>query len=56
MRMVVYMPSSEFDLIEPHIDCEGWSNPEEDLYIFWNPTNKFRMLLALYSIPVTIEE
>lgn len=50
------MSDQEFTEVEPHINCAGWSNPEEDLFIFWEPTDQFRLVLAMMGIESTREE
>lgn len=50
MKLEASMTDAEFDLIEKHIDCDQWANPMEGEFIFYNPTERFRLILALYDI------
>lgn len=56
MKIICVMSDQDFREIEPHISCAGWSNPEEDLFIFWEPTLQFRLVLAMMGIESTVEE
>ncbi len=50
MKISCTLTDQEFNLIEPYIDCREWANPIQDEFIFYDPTEKFRLILALYSI------
>jgi hypothetical protein len=50
MKISCTLTDQEFNLIESHIDCREWANPMQDEFIFYDPTEKFRLILALYSI------
>ena len=44
------MSDDEFDKIKTHIQCREWSNPMADEYIFYDATDEFQIILALFSI------
>lgn len=50
MKIEASMSDQEFDKIEPYIECDDWANPMEYEFIFYNPSTKFLMMLALYDI------
>lgn len=50
MKIQCSMTDSEFDLIKNHIDCREWTNPMDEEYIFYYPTERFVLMLALHGI------
>ena len=56
MKLITNIPDSLWPKVEPRIEADTWSNPEEDLFIFWNPSERFQIFLALYDIPLWREE
>ncbi len=50
MKLLCSMTDEEFEQIKTHIDCREWHNPMEGEYIFYDPSDRFRFILALFSI------
>lgn len=50
MKLLCTMTNEEFLKIEPYIKCREWSNPIQDEYIFYDATDEFQIILALFSI------
>jgi hypothetical protein len=50
MKILCSMNDQDFDKIKNHIDCREWANPIEDEFIFYEPTDSFLIMLALYEI------
>lgn len=50
MKIHCTLTDSEFEVIEPHIECREWANPMQDEFVFYEPTERFRFMLALFSI------
>jgi hypothetical protein len=44
------MSDEEFEQIKSHIACREWHNPMADEYIFYDATEQFQIILALFSI------
>lgn len=55
MKLIAYIPDSLWSKIEPLIEADSWSNPEEDLFIFRNPSERFRTFLVLYDCLCYVE-
>lgn len=50
MKISATLNDQEFANIEPYIDCEQWANPIEGEFIFYEPTERFLLMLNLFSI------
>jgi len=50
MKILCSMTDSEFDKIKSHIDCHDWANPIEGEFVFYEPTERFVFMLALFDI------
>jgi hypothetical protein len=50
MKISATINDQEFDLIKAYIDCDQWANPMQDEFIFYNPTERFLLMLNLFSI------
>ena len=44
------MSDDEFEQVKRYLKCDDWSNPMQDEYIFYNPSDMFRWALALNGI------
>ena len=44
------MTDEEFAQIERFIKCDAWANPIDEEYIFYNPSEMFKLVLAFYNI------
>lgn len=49
MKITAHITDQEFAKIEPWIDSE-FLNPEEELFIFTDASEQFRMILTLFNI------
>lgn len=50
MKILASMCDQEFDQIEKYIECDQWSNPILGEYVFYNPTERFRLMLTMLDI------
>ncbi len=50
MKLLCTMSDEEFEQIKTHIECREWSNPMQDEFIFYDATEHFQLILALFSI------
>ena len=50
MKLLCTMSDEEFEQIKTHIQCREWANPMADEYIFYDATEQFQFMLALFSI------
>lgn len=50
MKLLCTISDEEFHKIETHIQCREWHNPMADEYIFYDATDEFQIILALFSI------
>ena len=50
MKLLCTMSDEEFEQIKSHIACREWHNPMADEYIFYDATEQFQIILALFSI------
>lgn len=50
MKISCTITDQEFELIKNHIECQQWANPMQDEFVFYDPTERFRFILALFSI------
>ena len=44
------MSDTEFDEIEKYINCDEWANPMQDEFVFYNPSEMFKLVLLLKGI------
>jgi len=56
MKIHCTITDEEYQRIEPYIECSEWANPMEDEFIFYNPSPRFMIMLALYDIEIFKEE
>jgi hypothetical protein len=50
MKILCTMSDDEFEQVKRYLKCDDWSNPMQDEYIFYNPSDMFRWALALNGI------
>jgi hypothetical protein len=50
MKIWVTMSDTEFDEIEKYINCDEWANPMQDEFVFYNPSEMFKLVLLLKGI------
>jgi hypothetical protein len=50
MKITCTMTDEEYDKILPWIQCSESSNPFQDEFIFYWPSDRFLFMLALYGI------
>lgn len=55
MNIHCTITDDEFSEVEPHIDC-GFSNPMQDEFIFYDPTDLFILKLMLMGIEVSKQQ
>ena len=56
MKITATMNDREYSQIESYISCSDWGNPMQDEYVFYDPSEAFLVILALFDIPYHIEE
>ena len=55
MKIYLSLNDHEFSKIEPWIEVTEWANPILGEYVFYNPSEKFRLLLQLNDIAYFID-
>lgn len=50
MKIWVSMNDSDFDKIEKYIKCDDWANPIDGEFVFYNPSEMFKLVLLLNDI------
>lgn len=50
------MTDEEFAKIERYIKCDDWANPMQDEFVFYNPSEMFKLVLALNNIDYWVEQ
>lgn len=55
MKIWATMSDSDFDKIERYIKCNDWANPMQDEFVFYNPSEMFKLVLALNNIDYWVE-
>jgi len=50
MKITCTMSDEQFALIEPHIDADSWGNPMQDEFVFYEASERFRIILTMYNI------
>jgi hypothetical protein len=56
MKISASITDQEFEQIKDHIHCREWANPMQDEFIFYDPTEEFLVILALFSIEYSRDE
>lgn len=56
MKIHATITDSEFEKIKAYIDCRIWANPMQDEFIFYDPTERFLLMLALFNIEYYLNE
>jgi hypothetical protein len=52
MKISATITDGEFEQIKYYIDCKDWANPIQDEFIFYEPTQRFLLILALFNIAI----
>ena len=55
MKINVTLTDQEYAQIEPYIECSQSGNPMADEYVFYNPSERFLVMLGLYGIKFYID-
>jgi hypothetical protein len=50
MKIHCSITDEEYDKIQPYIECQQFSNPIQDEFVFYYPTERFLIMLALFNI------
>lgn len=56
MKIWATMSDQDFDKIERYIKCDDWANPMQDEFVFYNPSEMFKLVLALNNIDYWVEQ
>lgn len=56
MKYSATITDEEYEKIRAHIQCSEISNPMQDEFVIYNPTDHFLTILALFNIPFWKEE
>lgn len=55
MKIWATMTDQEFAAIERYIKCDDWANPMEGEFVFYNPSEMFKLVLALNNIETWVD-
>lgn len=55
MKLMATITPEQMAKIRDHIDCDQWVEIFEEEYVFYNPTERFRLIMCLFDIPTYSE-